>query len=63
METKFFVRIGDQVVNADNIVSFDIEGSDIARIFYVGSATPLVLKHPIPSAALIEVLMTKKWLL
>ncbi len=23
METKFFVRIGDQIVNADNVVSFD----------------------------------------
>ena len=63
METKFFVRIGDQLVNADNIVSFDIDGSDIFRIWYVGSATPLVLKHPVPSAALLDVLQSKKWLL
>ena len=63
METKFFVRIGDQVVNADNVVSFDLDGSDIVRIWYVGSAAPLVLKHPIPSAALLAILQTKKWLL
>jgi hypothetical protein len=63
MENKFFVRIGDQVVNADNVVSFDIDGSDIVQIWYVGSATPLVLKPPIPSAALLEVLQSKEWLL
>jgi hypothetical protein len=63
MEDKFFVRIGDQVVNADNVVSFDIDGSDIVRIWYVGSATPLVLKPPIPSEALLEVLQSREWLL
>jgi hypothetical protein len=63
MENKFFVRIGDQVVNADNIVSFDIDGSDIVQIWYVGSATPLVIKPPIPAAALLEVLQSKEWLL
>jgi len=55
METKFFVRIGDQVVNADN-VSFDIDGSDTVRIWYIGSSTPLLLKPRIPAAALREVL-------
>ncbi|PYT26906.1 MAG: hypothetical protein DMG58_21510 [Acidobacteria bacterium] len=63
METKFFVRIGDQVVNADNVVSFDIDGSDIVRIWYIGSSTPLILKPRIPAAALLEVLQSKKWLL
>ena len=63
MDTKFFIRIGDQVVNADNVVSFDLDGSEIVRIWYVGSSTPLVLKHPIPSAALFEVLQSRKWLL
>jgi hypothetical protein len=63
MENKFFVRIGDQVVNADNVVSFDIDGSDIVQIWYVGSATPLVIKPPIPAAALLEVLQSKEWLL
>ncbi len=63
METKFFVRIGDHVVNADNIVSFDIDGSDIVRIWYVGSSTPLVIKHPVPFAALLEVLQSRNWLL
>lgn len=62
-ETKFFVRIGDQVVNADNVVSFDMDGQHIVRIWYVGSATPLVLKPRIPSQALLDVLMSKQWLL
>ena len=35
METKLFVRIGDQVVNALNVVSFDIDGTDIVRIFCI----------------------------
>jgi hypothetical protein len=63
MENKFFVRIGDQVVNADNVVSFDINGSDIVRIWYVGSTAPLVLKPPIPTEALLEVPQSRQWLL
>jgi hypothetical protein len=63
METKFFVRIGDQVVNADNVVSFDIDGQDIVRIWYVGSATPLMIKPPIPAVALLEVLQARQWVL
>ena len=63
MTTKTFVRIGDQVVNADNVVSFDIDGADIVRIWYVGSTTPLALKPPVPVAALLEVLHTEEWLL
>jgi hypothetical protein len=51
------------VVNADNVVSFDIDGADIVRIWYVGSTTPLALKPPVPAAALLEVLHTKEWLL
>jgi hypothetical protein len=63
METKFFVRIGDQVVNADNVVSFDIDGSDIFRIWYIGSATPLLIKPAVPAEALLELLRAKQWLL
>lgn len=63
MDTKFFVRIGDQVLNADNVVSFDIDGSDVVRIWYVGSETPLELRPPVPAAALLEVLHAKQWLL
>lgn len=63
METKFFIRIGDQIVNADNIVSFDITGSDIVRIWYVGSATPLTVKPPVPAQALLAVLESREWLL
>jgi hypothetical protein len=53
----------DQIVNADNVVSFDIDGSDVVRIWYAGSATAIVLKPPIPAAALLDVLHTKEWLL
>jgi hypothetical protein len=63
METRFFVRIGDQVVNADNVVSFDIDGTDIVRIWYVGSATPLLIKPPIPASTLLEVLQSRASLL
>ena len=62
-ESKFFVRVGDQILNADNVVSFDIEGSDIVRIWYVGSPTPLLVKPPVPSKALFEVLQSQQWLL
>ena len=63
IDTKIFVRIGDQVVNADNIVSFDIDGSDIVRIWYIGSNTPLLLKPAVPAAALLELLHGRQWLL
>ena len=62
METKFFVRIGGQMVNADNVVSFEIDGSDIVRVWYVGSATPLLIKPPVPAAALLDLLQAKQWL-
>jgi hypothetical protein len=51
------------MVNADNVVSFDIDGSDIVRIWYVGSETPLELKPAVPAAALLELLRSKQWLL
>ncbi len=51
------------VVNADNVVSFDIDGSDIVRIWYIGSETPLLLKPAVPATALLELLQAKQWLL
>ena len=63
METKFFVRIGDQLVNVDNVVSFDIEGSDIVRIWYIGSENPLLLKPAVPASVLLELLNSKQWVL
>jgi hypothetical protein len=62
MQNKLFVRIGDQIVNPDNVVSFDIDGSDIVRVWYIGSATPIVLKPPVPASALLEVLLKREWL-
>jgi hypothetical protein len=41
-------------MNPDNVVSFDIDGSDIVRVWYVGSTTPIILKPPIPASALLE---------
>jgi hypothetical protein len=63
MDTKAFIRIGDQVVNADNVVSFDIEESNIVQIWYVGSPTPLIVKPPVPMTALLNVLQSRQWLL
>jgi hypothetical protein len=63
MENKFFVRIGDQLVNVDNVVSFDIEGSDIVRIWYIGSKKPLLLKPAVPVSAVLELLNSKQWVL
>jgi hypothetical protein len=63
MENKFFVRIGDQLVNVDNVVSFDIEGSDIVRVWYIGSEKPLPLKPAVPAAAVLELLNSKQWVL
>lgn len=63
MDTKFFVRVGDQVVNTDNVVSFDIDGTDIVQIWFVGSARPLKIKPPVPAGALLELLQAKQWLI
>jgi hypothetical protein len=63
MENKPFIRIGDQIVNPENIVSFDIDGSDIVRIWYVGSPTPITLKPPVPSPALLALLQNRDWLI
>ena len=63
VDTKVFVRIGDQVVNVDNVVSFDIDGSDIVRIWYIGCETPLQLKPAVPAGALLEILHGRQWLL
>jgi hypothetical protein len=63
MESKFFVRIGVHVVNADNVISFQLEGSDIVQIWYVGSETPLVLKPAVPAKTLLDLLQSKDWLL
>jgi hypothetical protein len=42
---------------------FEISGSDIVRIWYVGSATPLAIEPAIPAEALLAVLETREWLL
>jgi hypothetical protein len=63
MQNKLFFRIGDQIMNPDNVVSFDIDGSDIVRVWYVGSTTPIILKPPIPASALLEVLQNREWML
>jgi hypothetical protein len=62
-DNKVFIQIGGQVVNANNVVAFEIEGSDIVQIWYVGSAEALRIKPPVPAAALLELLHGKQWLL
>ena len=62
MDPMLFVRIGDQVVNTGNVVSLDIDGSDIVRIWYVGSPTPLVLKPPVPAEPVLDGLRANEWL-
>ncbi|HYZ85362.1 MAG TPA: hypothetical protein VE621_13210 [Bryobacteraceae bacterium] len=57
-----FIRIGDQVINTRNIVSIDIDGSDIVRIWYVGSTTPIMVKPTVPAAAVLQVLQSNEWL-
>jgi hypothetical protein len=63
MNSIRFIRIGDQVVNLNSIVSFDIDGQDIVRIWYVGSPAPLALRPAVPAAALLEILNANNWLL
>ena len=41
------IRIGDQIVNLDNIVSFDIDNGLVMRLWYVGSSTPVTLQPPL----------------
>jgi hypothetical protein len=62
MKPLLFIRIGELVINTSNVVSLDIEGSDIVRIWYVGSSTPLMVKPPVPAAAVLEVLRANDWL-
>jgi hypothetical protein len=61
-ESKFFIRIGDRIVNAGNIVSFDLEGSDSPELvcWVRGTAD---YQAPVPSRALFEVLQARQWLL
>jgi hypothetical protein len=63
MKPLLFIRVGDQIVNTSNVVSLDIDGSDIVRIWYVGSSTPLMLRPPVPAPAVLQVLRANEWLL
>jgi len=41
-----YVTVGSHIVNLANVVSFDLEGGFIRRIFYAGSPTPLEIPAP-----------------
>ena len=62
MKLLMFIRVGDQIINTSNVVSFDIDVSDIVRIWYVGCSTPLTLNPPIPAQAILELLRINEWL-
>ena len=63
MKPLMFIRVGDQIINTGNVVSFDIDVSDIARSWYVGCSTPLTLNRPIPAQAILELLRINEWLI
>lgn len=42
-----FILVSDQIVNLDNIVTFDIDNGLIVRIWYIGSTVPVTLERPI----------------
>src|ERR1044071_4661979 len=42
------IVVGDQIVNLDNVVSFDSDGGNVARIWFVGSPTPVPIQGQIP---------------
>ena len=63
MKPLLFIQVGDQIVNTSNVVSLDIDGSDIVRIWYVGSAAPLMLRPPVPAPAVLQLLRANEWLL
>ena len=53
------ILVGDQIVNLDNVVSFDIDNGVIVRIWYIGSSTPVTLQPPLPAQILVNTLHQK----
>jgi hypothetical protein len=53
------ILVSDQIVNLDNIVTFDIDNGFIVRIWYIGSSTPVTLQPPINANAIIVELRRK----
>jgi len=53
------ILVGDQIVNLDNVVSFDIDNGFIVRIWYIGSSTPVPLQTPVQAMAVINALKAK----
>ena len=53
------ILVGDQIVNLDNLVSFDIDGGVVVRLWYVGSSSPVSLQPPVPAQRVVETLRAK----
>lgn len=53
------ILVGDQIVNLDNVVSFDIDNGFVVRIWYIGSSTPVPLQPPVQALTLINTLRGK----
>ena len=58
-EVMTLILVGDQIVNLDNIVSFDIDNGMIMRIWYIGSSTPVTLMPPVSANAVLSALQQK----
>jgi hypothetical protein len=53
------ILVGDQILNLDNIVTFDIDNGVVMRIWYIGSSTPVTPQPPIPFNAVVNALRQK----
>jgi hypothetical protein len=54
-----FLQISDLLLNLDNVVAVDSDGTLVKRIWYVGSPTPVDLERDVPLRPLLDFLNTK----
>jgi hypothetical protein len=58
-----FITLADQILNIDNVVAIDMDGTNILRVWFVGSSTPLQLQNSVPSARVLQFLKDRGLLL
>lgn len=58
-----FITLADQILNIDNVVAIDMDGPNVVRVWFVGSATPLQLQNPVPAGQLLQFLRNRGLLL
>ena len=54
-----FVPIGDEIVNLEKIVSLDIDGPSVVRLWYVGAEAPVKIEPPVLAMAVLNELRAK----